>query len=51
MGASRVSRTISVVLALLRKEIDEVRERQPQVWPAFEAMYRKIEAGERDLYF
>ena len=43
--------TQAVGEALLRKELDEVRERQPQVWPAFEAMYRKIEAGERDLYF
>ena len=43
--------TQAVGKALLRKELDEVRERQPKVWPAFEAMYRKIEAGERDLYF
>ena len=43
--------TQAVGEALLRKELDEVRERQPKVWPAFEAMYRKIEAGERDLYF
>ncbi len=43
--------TQAVGEVLLRKELDEVRERQPKVWPAFEAMYRKIEAGERDLYF
>ncbi|NLG35124.1 MAG: [FeFe] hydrogenase H-cluster radical SAM maturase HydG [Lentisphaerae bacterium] len=43
--------TQAVGEALLRRELDEVREQQPKVWGAFEAMYRKIEAGERDLYF
>ena len=43
--------TQAVGEALLRKELDEVRRGQPQVWPAFEATYGRIAAGERDLYF
>ena len=36
---------------LLRQELDEVRRTQPKIWPAFEANYRRIVAGERDLFF
>jgi len=37
--------------ALLEKELAAVRETQPRAWPALEERYRRIEAGERDLYF
>lgn len=43
--------TQAVGEALLAQELDEVREQQPQVWPAFQKMYQRIVAGERDLYF
>lgn len=43
--------TQAVGEALLLKELDEVRRTQPKVWPAFEANYRRIVAGERDLFF
>ncbi len=43
--------TQAVGEALLRKELDEVRRTQPGIWPEFEAQYRRIVAGERDLYF
>jgi 2-iminoacetate synthase len=43
--------TQAVGEALLQQELDEVRERQPKVWPAFWAHYQRTAAGERDLYF
>ena len=43
--------TQAVGEALLQKELDEVRRGQPNIWPAFEANYRRTAAGERDLYF
>ena len=43
--------TQAVGAALLLKELDETRRTQPKIWPAFEATYRRIVAGERDLYF
>lgn len=43
--------TQAVGEALLQKELDEVRRAQPRIWPEFEAQYRRIVAGERDLYF
>lgn len=43
--------TQAVGEALLRKELDEVRERQPKAWPAFWEHYRRTAEGERDLYF
>ena len=43
--------TQAVGEALLQKELDETRRTQPLIWPAFEANYRRIVAGERDLYF
>ena len=43
--------TQAVGEALLRKELDEVRLKQPKVWPAFWANYQRTVAGERDLYF
>lgn len=43
--------TQAVGEALLQRELDEVRERQPKAWPAFWAHYRRTAAGERDLYF
>lgn len=43
--------TQAVGEALLLQELDEVRRTQPKIWPAFEENYRRIVAGERDLYF
>jgi 2-iminoacetate synthase len=43
--------TQAVGAALLQQELGEVRRTQPKAWPAFEAIYRRIVAGERDLYF
>lgn len=43
--------TQAVGEALLRQELAEVQAAQPKIWPAFEANYRRIVAGERDLYF
>ena len=43
--------TQAVGEALLLRELAEVRRGQPAAWPAFEAAYRRIVAGERDLYF
>jgi 2-iminoacetate synthase len=43
--------TQAVGEALLQRELDEVRERQPQAWPVFRANYQRTAAGERDLYF
>jgi len=43
--------TQAVGEALLQQELDEVRVRQPGVWPAFSDTFRRIAAGERDLYF
>ena len=43
--------TQAVGEALLQRELDEVRVRQPGVWPAFRDTFRRIAAGERDLYF
>ena len=43
--------TQAIGAALLEQELAEVRRTQPTVWPAFEAQYRRIVAGERDLYF
>jgi len=37
--------------ALLQKELDEVRTKQPKIWGAFSKIYKRIIAGERDLYF
>ncbi|MDR0994068.1 MAG: [FeFe] hydrogenase H-cluster radical SAM maturase HydG [Verrucomicrobiota bacterium] len=43
--------TQAVGQALLQKELAEIQTRQPQVWDVFSETYRRIEAGERDLYF
>jgi len=36
---------------VMQKEIDEVREQMPKVFPEFMRYYEKIKNGERDLYF
>lgn len=43
--------TRAVGEALLAKELAAVREKQPKAWPVLEERYRRIAAGERDLYF
>ena len=36
---------------LIRKEIDEIKQMMPEVFPAFKEYYERIKKGERDLYF
>jgi len=36
---------------LINKEINEIKENLPQVYPKFIQYYKRIEDGERDLYF
>ncbi len=43
--------TQAVGETLLRRELAEIQERQPAIWPTFHAQYQRIVAGERDLYF
>ena len=43
--------TREIGLALLERELEEIRVQQPGAWPAFERAYQRIVAGERDLYF
>ena len=43
--------TRAVGEALLAKELAAVREKQPKAWPVLEERYKRIAAGERDLYF
>ena len=43
--------TQTVGAELLQRELDEVRQQQPAIWPTFQQYYQRIVAGERDLYF
>jgi len=36
---------------IIRKEIKEIKEKLPQIYPKFMEYYRRIENGERDLFF
>ncbi len=36
---------------VLQREIGEVRRTMPRWWPAFDAAYQRVAAGERDIYF
>jgi 2-iminoacetate synthase len=37
--------------SIIRKEIDEIKTQVPDIYPQFSAMFDRIKAGERDLYF
>lgn len=43
--------TRAIAEPLINKEISEIREQQPGVYPSFMEYYKRIEKGERDLYF
>lgn len=43
--------TQTVGEALLQKELAEIQDKQPNVWPEFSKTYQKIVDGTRDLYF
>ncbi len=47
--ASQETRVIAE--PVMRKEIDEVKQQMPKVFPEFMKYYQKIKNGERDLYF
>ena len=36
---------------LIKKEIEEIKQQKPSIYPRFMEYYRRIENGERDLYF
>ena len=36
---------------LIKKEIEEIKQQKPSIYPKFMEYYRRIENGERDLYF
>ena len=36
---------------VLKKEMDEIKEQMPLVFPRLKEFYSRIEDGERDLYF
>ena len=36
---------------LIAKEIEEIKLKKPDIYPQFSAMFNRIKAGERDLYF
>jgi len=36
---------------IIKKEIEEIREKLPDIFPKFMEYYKKIESGKRDLYF
>ncbi len=42
--------TKALAQPLLKKEIQEVRETNPKLFPYFMKLYRRIKNGERDLY-
>ena len=44
-------RTKRISEPLMQKEIDEIKEQMPKVYPEFMKYYEKIKNGERDLYF
>jgi 2-iminoacetate synthase len=37
--------------AIIKKEIEEIRTKNPKIYPQFSEMYARIQKGERDLYF
>jgi 2-iminoacetate synthase len=37
--------------SIIKKEIEEIKTQVPNIYPQFSAMYDRIKAGERDLYF
>jgi 2-iminoacetate synthase len=43
--------TIAISENLIKKEIEEIREKLPDFYPRFTEYYERIKAGERDLYF
>ena len=43
--------TQAVGEALIKKELAEIEATQPKIWPDFIRDYRRIEAGERDIFF
>ena len=36
---------------IIKKEMDEIKEEMPSVYPGLMKFYKRIENGERDLYF
>ena len=36
---------------VLKKEMEEIKKLMPDVYPRLEAYYKRIEHGERDLFF
>jgi hypothetical protein len=36
---------------IINKEIEEIKEKMPFVFPKFKEYYERIKRGERDLYF
>ena len=36
---------------IIKKEMDEIKEEMPSAYPGLMKFYKRIENGERDLYF
>ena len=36
---------------VMQKEIEEIKDKMPKIFPEFVKYYEKIKNGERDLYF